>query len=198
MSAAKATAGAPLVLASASPRRVDLLAQIGIVPAAIDPADIDETPLADESPRRLALRLAGAKAAAVATRHPEAFVLAADTVVGVGARILPKAEEEAEAKACLRLLSGRRHHVYGGICLIAPGGPVSSRVVDSTVAFKRLTAEEMAEYVASGDWHGKAGGYGIQGLAAKYVSFISGSYSNIVGLGLHEVAMMLRGAGFPA
>lgn len=198
MSAAKAKAGAPLVLASASPRRVDLLAQIGIVPAAIDPADIDETPLADESPRRLALRLARAKAQAVAVRHPQAFVLAADTVVGVGARILPKAEEEGQAKACLRLLSGRRHHVYGGICLIAPGGHVSARVVDSTVAFKRLTADEVADYVASGDWHGKAGGYGIQGLAARYVSFISGSYSNIVGLSLHEVAMMLRGAGFPA
>jgi septum formation protein len=198
VSAAEAKAAAPLVLASASPRRVDLLAQIGIIPAAIDPADIDETPLADESPRRLALRLARAKAEAVAVRHPQAFVLAADTVVGVGARILPKAESREEALACIALLSGRRHHVYGGICVIAPDGRVVERVVDSAVTFKRLSADEVGAYLASDEWQGKAGGYAIQGLAAKYVSFISGSYSNIVGLGLHEAAMMLRGAGFPA
>jgi septum formation protein len=197
MNGPEASPAAPLVLASASPRRVDLLAQIGITPTAIDPADIDETPLADENPRQLALRLACAKAQAVAPRHAGAFVLAADTVVGVGARILPKAESKSEALDCIALLSGRRHHVFGGLCIIAPDGRVSARVVDSAVTFKRLSADEVGAYLASGEWQGKAGGYAIQGLAAKYVSFVSGSYSNIVGLALHETAMVLQGLGYP-
>lgn len=187
-----------LVLASASPRRVDLLAQIGIVPSAIDPADIDETPLKDELPRPHAERLARAKAFAVAARHPGAFVLAADTVVGVGRRILPKAEDEATARRCLDLLSGRRHRVYGGVSVIAPSGQQISRVVETVVTFGRLSAEEHAAYLASGEWHGKAGGYAIQGRAARLVKALSGSYSNVVGLPLYETARLLGGLGFPS
>lgn len=184
-----------LVLASASPRRVDLLAQIGVTPDAIDPADVNEAPLKGELPRPHALRLAEAKALAVAPRHAGAFVLAADTVVGVGRRILPKAEDEKTARACLELLSGRRHRVFGGLCLVTPDGRAVSRCVETAVTFARLSAFQIDEYIASGEWHGKAGGYAIQGLAAAYVRQISGSYSNVVGLPLHETDKLMRGLG---
>lgn len=183
-----------LVLASASPRRRDLLAQIGL-DAEIDPAAVDETPGKRELPAPLAARLARAKAQAVASRHGDAVVLAADTVVACGRRILPKAESEAEARACLELLSGRRHRVYGGICVIAPDGRRSERLVTTAVAFRRLTAQDIAAYVASGEWHGKAGGYAVQGRAAAFVRGIIGSYTNVVGLDLYSVAALLRGHG---
>lgn len=183
-----------LILASASPRRVDLLAQIGITADAIRPADIDETERPQEKPRELAARLAAAKAAAAA--DPDAFVLAADTVVGVGRRILPKAEDEAVARRCLELMSGRRHRVYGGVALAVPDGRTLHRLVVSDVRFKRLDQSEVRAYLASGEWQGKAGGYAIQGLAATFVAWIGGSYSNIVGLPLFETAALLRGAGY--
>ena len=183
-----------LVLASASPRRVDLLAQIGVTPDVIRPADIDETPLPDEKPREHAARLAAAKAAAVA--ESEAFTLAADTVVGVGRRILPKAEDEATARRCLALLSGRRHRVYGGVTLAPPGGKSLHRLVTTDVRFKRLSTDEINGYIASGEWRGKAGGYAIQGRAAAFVAWVGGSYSNVVGLPLFETAALLHGAGF--
>ena len=184
------------VLASASPRRLALLAQIGIVPAAVDAADIDESPRKRELPAAHAARLAEAKATRVAARHAGAFVLAADTVVAVGRRILPKAEDEAAARACLALLSGRRHRVFGGVVLIDPVGRARRRLVRSDVLVKPLSAEEIAAYIASGEWRGKAGGYAIQGRAAMLVRAIHGSYSNVVGLPLFETAALLRGAGF--
>ncbi len=184
---------APLVLASASPRRRELLAQIGIVPAAIVPAELDETPEPGETGPELARRLALAKARAVAQTHGDRRVLAADTVVACGRRILPKAETLAEAKACLDLLGGRRHRVLGGICLIVPGRKPIVRLSASVVAFKRLTAVETKTYLDSGEWQGKAGGYAIQGRAATFIRFVSGSYSNIVGLDLFAVAQMLAG-----
>lgn len=187
-----------LILASASPRRLDLLRQIGIIPAAVDPADLDETPHPRELPPRHALRLAEEKAAAVAPRHPESFVLAADTVVAVGRRILPKAEDEATARACLALLSGRSHRVHGGIALAGPNGLRRSRLVTTRVTVKRLTETDIAAYLASGEWHGKAGGYAIQGLFARHVTAISGSYSNIVGLSLSDIGAMLDGIGVRA
>ena len=184
-----------LVLASASPRRLDLLAQIGYVPDAVMPADIDETPLTRETPRALAQRLARQKAEALAGEVDAAtLVLAADTVVSVGRRILPKTETAAEARDCLTLLSGRGHRVETGICLLtAGGGTVKS--VESRVRLKRLGEDEIAAYLASGEWQGKAGGYAIQGRAAAFVTGLVGSYSNIVGLPLHEVANLLKGAG---
>ena len=185
-----------LVLASASPRRLDLLSQIGIVPDAVDPADIDETPAKDELPASHVVRLAEAKARAVQPRHPGAFILAADTVVACGRRILPKAEDEATARACLSLLSGRRHRVYGGVAVMTPGGAVAIRRVMSQVAFKRLSEAEIATYLHSGEWRGKAGGYAIQGCAAAFIPWISGSYSNVVGLPLHETAQLLAGRGY--
>lgn len=184
-----------LILASASPRRRDLLAQIGLEPA-IEAADIDETPNKRELPTVLAKRLARAKAAAVAARQPGAAVLAADTVVAAGRRILPKAESETEARACLDLLSGRRHRVYGGICLIAPDGRVAERLVDTAVAFRRLTDADIAAYLRADEWRGKAGGYAIQGRAAGFVRSLNGSYTNVVGLDLYTVASLLRGIGF--
>lgn len=187
---------ASLVLASASPRRVDLLGQIGIVPTRIDPAEIDETPLKTELPRPHAERLARAKAAAVLVRHPGAYVLAADTVVAVGRRILPKALDEATARQCLTLLSGRRHHVYGGVSLIDPSGKQVSRVVETAVVFARLSDQQVNDYLASGEWHGKAGGYAIQGRAAALIKSLAGSYSNVVGLPLHETANLLQGLGY--
>ena len=191
--------GAPhprLVLASASPRRVDLLTQIGFAPDLIAPADIDETPLEDETPPHHAERLALAKARKIAADHPASFVLGADTVVACGRRILPKAEDAATARKCLSLLSGRRHRVYGGVALIAPDGKPALRRVQSAVVFKRLSATEMDWYLASGEWQGKAGGYAIQGLAARFVREIIGSYSNIVGLPLFETAQLRTGRGF--
>jgi len=183
----------PLVLASASPRRRELLAQIGVVPSAIVPAELDESPERGETGPELARRLALAKALAVAASHPDARILAADTVVACGRRILPKAETGEEAAACLDLLGGRRHRVHGGICLIVPGRRPVVRLSTSIVAFKRLTASEKDGYLASGEWKGKAGGYAIQGRAAAFVRFVSGSYSNIVGLDLFAAAQMLSG-----
>jgi septum formation protein len=189
-------AGQRLVLASASPRRLALLRQIGIEPAAIDPPDIDESVLKQELPAPHAERLARAKAEAVASRHAGAFILAADTVVAVGRRILPKPEDEATARACLALLSGRRHMVHGAIALIAPDGTRRRRLVRSAVRVKRLSETEIGDYLASGEWRGKAGGYAIQGRAAMLVHDLSGSYSNVVGLALYETAQLLAGSGF--
>jgi septum formation protein len=186
-----------LVLASASPRRLELLRQIGVVPDHVAPADIDETPRPRELPAGHVVRLAEAKARAVRPRHPDAFILAADTVVACGRRILPKAEDEAAARACLALLSGRRHRVYGGVALLTPGGDLAIRRVVSQVAFKRLSDEELAAYLASGEWHGKTGGYAIQGHAAALIPWIAGSYSNVVGLPLYETAQLLGGRGYP-
>ena len=187
---------APLILSSASPRRLELLRQIGIRPDLVVPAEIDETPLRGELPAAYAKRVAAAKAAAVAARHPGAFVLAADTVVACGRRILPKAEDEATARSCLTLLSGRRHRVLGAVELAAPDGRRSRRLVTTAVRFSRLTDEEIAGYLASGEWQGKAGGYAIQGRAAAFVPAVTGSYSNVVGLPLAETAAMLRGLGY--
>ena len=184
----------PLVLASASPRRLDLLAQIGVAPARVAPADIDETPLRGELPRPYARRIAAAKAAAAA--DPDACVLAADTVVAAGRRILPKAETEAQARDCLALLSGRRHRVMTAVVLRAPDGRRAERVCESVVAFSRLSAQQIDAYVACGEWRGKAGGYAIQGAAASFVRFLSGGYSNVVGLPLFETAQLLRGFGW--
>lgn len=180
-----------LVLASASPRRLDLLRQIGLEPDVIDPADADETPWPREAPRAYALRMAEAKLAAVMPRHPEALVLAADSVVAVGRRILPKAETEAEARTCLALLSGRRHKVLGGVA-VGRAGKVRTRLVETAVRFKRLEKTEVEAYVQSGEWQGKAGGYAIQGRAAAFVAFLSGSYSNVVGLPLFEAAALMK------
>jgi septum formation protein len=181
-----------LVLASASPRRLELLRQVGIEPATIDPAHIDETPGPRELPRAYALRMAKAKLAAVACRHPGAVVLAADSVVVCGRRILPKAETAEEARACLGLLSGRRHRVLGGIAVGAPHGAVRVRLVETVVRFKRLEPAEIDDYIESQEWRGKAGGYAIQGRAACFVSFLSGSYSNVVGLPLYETVGLLK------
>ena len=187
---------ARLVLASASPRRRQLLEQVTLSPDLTAPADVDETPRKGELPRPHAARLAGEKAAAVAPLHPDDFVLAADTVVGVGRRILPKTETEAEARRCLELLSGRRHRVFTGVTLVAPGGKVRHRTVETAVIFKRLGETELAAYLASGEWQGKAGGYAIQGLAAAFIRAINGSYTNVVGLPVFEVVSMLAGAGY--
>lgn len=205
-----------LILASASPRRLDLLAQIGLTPDAVDPADIDESPLPGELPRAYAARMAREKAAVVAARHPDALVLAGDTVVACGRRILPKAEDEATARQCLELLSGRRHHVLSAVTLIAPAASDSTapetaaeepapaddgtrtarhRLSDSIVTFKRLHPDEIAAYLATGEWHGKAGGYAIQGRAAGLVRALSGSHSGVVGLPLYETRALLAAAG---
>lgn len=184
-----------LILASASPRRLDLLSQVGIVPAAVLPADIDETPRPGEQPRALARRLASEKAAAVARAHPDAFVLGADTVVACGRRSLPKPVDEAEARRCLDLLSGRRHRVIGGVALACPGGRVLVRDAVTAVQFKRLGRAEVDRYLASGEWRDKAGGYAIQGLAALFVTAINGDYNNVVGLPLALTAALLTGAG---
>lgn len=186
-----------LVLASASPRRRELLAQIGLVPAAITPADIDETPLKRELPAALAQRLARAKADAGSAAHADAIVLAADTVVGCGRRILPKAESDDEVRRCLDLLSGRRHVVYGGVCVKSPDGRTALRLVETAVRFRRLDRVDIDRYVASGEGRGKAGGYAIQGRAAAFAVALNGSYSNVVGLDLFTVASLLRGLGFP-
>lgn len=185
----------PLILASASPRRVELLKEAGIAPDKIIPADIDETKLKGEKPEALVLRLACEKARAVAAQHPDHAVLAADTTVAVGRRILEKPADEAEARAFLTLMSGRRHKVLGGICLITPNGKEYSRLVTSVVQFKSLSESEFRHYLASREWEGKAGGYGIQGLAAAFVSFLSGSHSNVVGLSLYDTIHLLAGSG---
>ena len=186
-----------LVLASASPRRIELLALVGITPDRIEPADIDETPLKDETPSRLAARLAVTKAEAVAARSPDAVVLAADTVVAVGRRLLEKAADEAEAVRFLKLLSGRNHRVFTGVA-VAAGGTVRRRVVDTRVSFKVLSDAEIAAYVASGEWRGKAGAYGIQGRAGAFVTRLVGSYPAVMGLPLFESVNLLNGAGWRA
>ena len=187
---------APLVLASASPRRLQLLARLGIVPDAIQPADIDETPGTTELPRLLAARLARDKAASAARLAPDSMVLAADTVVGVGRRILGKPAGEAEAARFLDLLSGRRHRVTTGVCLITPDGVRRERLVTTIVGLQRLTAAQVADYLAGGEWRGCAGGYAIQGRAEAFVRFLSGSHSNVVGLPMFETAQLLRGVGW--
>jgi septum formation protein len=186
-----------LVLASASPRRLDLLARIGVVPDAVVPAGLDESVPNGELPRDHARRLAREKAEAVAAQKPGALVLAADTVVAVGRRILPKVEDEATLRACMKLLSGRRHRVLTGVALAAPGQKVRTRVIETTIAIKPLSAEEIDFYAAHGEWHGKAGGYALQGYGEVYVRHIAGSYSNVVGLPLAETRVMLKAAGYP-
>jgi septum formation protein len=191
-------AAATFVLASASPRRLELLRQIGLEPDAIEPADLDETPLADETPRRLALRLARAKAAAVAARRPDAYVLAADTVVALGRRLLGKPHDAADAARMLDLLSGRAHRVLTAIAAIAPGGRAGSRLSETRVQFKRLTRQEIDAYAGGGDWMGKAGGYGVQGPAGVFVTALNGSYTGVVGLPLYETRALLVGLGYGA
>ena len=192
-----------LVLASGSPRRLALLQQVGINPVSIMPAEIDETPKRGERPRVLAQRLAREKAAvarAAADREPElksAFVLSADTVVVAAGRVLPKPELVDEAANCLRLLSGRAHRVYTGVCVMTPGGAARQRLVETRVRFKRLSSEDIDGYLACGEWRGKAGGYAIQGIAGAFVVKLIGSYSNVVGLPLYEAVSLLDGEGFP-
>lgn len=186
----------PLLLASASPRRLDLLRQVGVAPDRIVPTDIDETPLRNETPRLAALRLARAKAEAAGRDDPSAMVLAADTVVSVGRRMLPKAESEKEARACLLLLSGRNHRVTTAVAVTSPDGRRADRAVETRVTFKRLTDAEVEAYVASGEWRGKAGGYAIQGRAGAFVIGLHGSYSAVVGLPLYESLNLLAGLGW--
>ena len=185
---------APLVLASASPRRRDLLEQIGAPADRIAPADIDESERPGETPRALALRLAQGKLAA--SEHPGCYVLASDTVVGVGRRILPKTETRDAAEACLRLMSGRNHRVYTGVAARAPDGRESSRVVETRVAMKRLDEAEIRAYLDSEEWRGKAGGYGIQGRAGAYIENLIGSYTGVVGLPVYETRQLLVGLGY--
>ena len=187
----------PLVLASASPRRLQLLAQIGIVPDAVAAADLDETPSPKELPRLHAVRLARAKAQAVAAAHPGAFILAADTVVAAGRRILPKAADAGEVRACLRLLSGRAHRVTTAVALATPDGGLSVRAVESRLHVKRLTDAEIDGYAAGGEGVGKAGGYAVQGRAGAFIMDLNGSYSAVVGLPLYETRALLIGRGWP-
>jgi len=184
-----------LVLASASPRRLELLAQVGVVPDRVDPADVDETPEKAETPPRLAERLARSKARVVADRAPDAVVLAADTVVAVGRRLLEKPADAAEAERFLRLLSGRNHRVFTGVA-VARGGRLSSRVVETRVSFKPLSDVEIAAYLATNDWRGKAGGYAIQGPAGAFVRRIVGSHPAVMGLPLYETMQLLTGVGW--
>jgi len=192
-----------LVLASGSPRRIELLAQAGIAPDHIQPADIDETPQRSEHPRSLARRLAREKALAAAERlkgdanFTAPFVLAADTVVAVGRRILPKAEISDEARECLRLLSGRTHKVFTGVCLVLPNGNLRQNIVETRLRFERLSRAQMDAYLASGEWRGKAGGYAIQGFAGSFVVKLVGSYSSVVGLPLQETVSLLADGGYP-
>lgn len=193
-----------LVLASGSARRIALLQQIGIEPALLCPTDIDETPKKSDMPRALAIRLAREKAEA-AMHDPEVlgleddfYLLAADTVVGVGRRILPKAETLDEAADCLRLLSGRSHRVYTSVCLVTPTKKIRQRTIETRIRFKRFSRDDVEAYLVLGEWRGKAGGYAIQGFAEAYVQKIVGSYSNVVGLPLHETFSLLVGEGYPA
>lgn len=192
-----------LVLASGSPRRVELLQQAGIEPDRLFPADVDERPMRAEHPRSLAKRLSVTKAERAReligreAEQASGFILAADTVVAVGRRILPKAETADEAIHCLQLLSGRSHRVYTGLALVTPSGKLRQRLVETRVRFKRLSREDMDNYLASGEWRGKAGGYGIQGLAGTFVVKLTGSYTNVVGLPLYETTSLLSGEGYP-
>ncbi len=182
-----------LTLASASPRRRELIARLGVEPDAISPADIDETPAKDELPRAFALRMGREKALAV---DAPGYVLAGDTVVACGRRILPKTEDEAEAQRCLELLSGRRHVVLSSVVLRAPDGSLRERISETAVRFKNLSQEEISSYLAGGEWHGKAGGYAIQGSAEGLVQWIRGSHSGVMGLPLYETRALLKAAGF--
>jgi septum formation protein len=192
-----------LVLASASPRRLALMEQAGLKPDALLPSDLDETPAKGERPRDLARRLAREKAEAALKALPsrpdlgESYIIAADTVVAVGRRILPKAELVDEAAACLRLLSGRAHRVYTGVAMVTPKGAIRERLVETRLRFKRLSTEEIEAYLAVGEWRGKAGGYAIQGLAGAFVVKLVGSYTGVVGLPLHETINLLGGEGYP-
>jgi septum formation protein len=192
-----------LILASASPRRLELLQQIGIEPDALLPVDLDETPRKLELPRNLASRLAVEKtqaAARTALARPElahSYILGADTVVSVGRRILPKCEIVSEAAQSLRILSGRAHRIHTAVCLITPKGRVRQKLVETRLRFKRLSARELEAYLGSGEWRGKAGGYAIQGLAGGFAQKLVGSYSAVVGLPLHETLSLLLGEGFP-
>lgn len=199
----KITWQTPLVLASGSPRRLALLQQIGLDPKAVIPAEVDETPKPREAPRLLAGRLARDKAEAAqktVRRDPalaDGMIIAADTVVAVGSRVLPKTELVDEAAACLRLLSGRAHRVFTGVCVVTPKGALRERVVEARVRFKRLSPEDIESYLASGEWRGKAGGYAIQGIAGAFVVKLIGSYSAVVGLPLYETMSLLSGEGYP-
>ena len=184
-----------LILASASPRRRELLARLGIAPTRIVAADIDETPRAGEIPRNHAVRLAAEKARAAALLAPGAFILAGDTVVGVGRRILPKAEDEATARQCLELISGRRHRVFSAVALAAPDGTLRQALSETALRFKRLSASEIEAYIAGGEWHGKAGGYAIQGTAEGFCLWLQGSHSGVMGLPLYETRKLLIAAG---
>lgn len=184
-----------LVLASASPRRLELLGRLGLKPTRIVATDIDESPLKGERPRAHAVRLAAEKARAAAALAPACVILAGDTVVGAGARILPKAEDEATARQCLALLSGRRHRVFSAIAVITPDGTLREALSETIVRFKRLSGEEIESYIAGGEWHGKAGGYAIQGSAEGFCDWLSGSHSGVVGLPLFETRRLLRAAG---
>jgi septum formation protein len=192
-----------LVLASASPRRMQLLEQVGLTPDLLNPTDIDETPRRRETPRRLSIRLADEKAKVAITAPlvkglgPNTYIVAADTVVGMGRRILPKPANAEEAMDCLKLLTGRAHWVYSTVTIVAPGGKTSTRCCETKIRFKRLSRDEMQTYIASGEWQGKAGGYAIQGRAAAFVRYLAGSHSGVVGLPLYETLHLLEGAGFP-
>ncbi|MFO1091606.1 MAG: Maf family nucleotide pyrophosphatase [Hyphomicrobiales bacterium] len=192
-----------LILASASPRRLALLERAGLAPDLLYPVDVDETPGRRETPRALALRLALDKAKAAAQAPtvnqigPKRFIVAADTVVAVGRRIVPKPDTPEDAARALKLLSGRSHHVYTAIAVVAPSGRTSSRVVDTKVRFKRLTREDLETYLTSGEWRGKAGAYAIQGRAESFVRALNGSHSSVVGLPLYETVALLEGAGYP-
>jgi septum formation protein len=192
-----------LVLASGSPRRLGLLNQAGLEPDSLEPVEIDESPERGELPRTLAVRLAREKAEASVARVrnreeiKDAYILSADTVVAVGRRILPKPEVLEEAAACLRLLSGRTHRVYTGVCLVTPRDALRTRLVETRVRFKRLSNDDLESYLASGEWRGKAGGYAVQGLAGSFVTKLVGSYTNVVGLPLYETMALLAGEGFP-
>jgi nucleoside triphosphate pyrophosphatase len=192
-----------LVLASGSPRRLALINQAGVEPDSLEPAEIDETPERGELPRTLAVRLAREKALKAQERIRSredlkgAFILSADTVVAVGRRIMPKPELLEEAASCLRLLSGRTHRVYSGVCLITPNDSVKTRLVETRVRFKRLSEQDIESYLASGEWRNKAGGYAIQGLAGSFVVKLVGSYTNVVGLPLYESIALLAGEGYP-
>ena len=185
-----------LILASASPRRFDLLQQIGIMPDDIIAPDIDETPIKGEKPKEMALRLAIAKAEEVSKSHKDSFILAADTTVGCGSQLLDKAECADQACIYLQKLSGRRHHVYGGICLIDPNGQKRTKICDTMVQVKPLSKDEMEDYITSREWHGKAGGYAIQGLFSTFIKRIDGSYSNVVGLSLYDVMTLFKSSGY--
>ena len=185
-----------LILASASPRRLDLLSQIGITPDHVIPADIDESLRKNELPRAFALRLAQEKARKIASEHKGAVVLAADTVVAAGQRVLDKPVDAADAERILKILSGRRHKVFGGICAIGTDGRARTKLVETIVSFRRLSDADIAEYISGGEWDGKAGAYAIQGLASTYVKFLSGSYSNVIGLSLYDTVNLLNASGY--